>query len=164
MVCIFVLCPVILYITLDLIKYKTTGCTQNGKFGFLWHLPILKLARYWQYLEELAAIIREDNLLKRLKKKILSNFSNVEIPEESSDILKEVGKCSQAENPNVESANEAALLLQKCKMDLKQRKFDLESRVSATKMVEIFCESGPQFILQLSMIMRSREVRKYQSI
>ena len=162
MVCFFVLCPVILYIILDLIKYKTTGHTQNGKMGFIWHLPILKLARHWQYLEELGAIIREENLLKRLKKKILSNFSNVGIPDGSSEVLKEVGKYSQDENQDAKSANEAALLLQKCKTDLKQRNSDFESRVASTKMVEVFCESGPQFILQLSMILRNRGVRKYQ--
>ena len=158
--CFFVLCPVILYIILDLIKYMTTGRTQNGKFGFVWHLPILKLARYWQYLEELGAIIREKTLLKHLKKKILANFSNVEIPEGSSEILKEVGKYTQEENQNAKSANEAALLLQKCKTDLKQRNSDFESRVASTKMVEIFCESGPQFIVQLSQILRNIDVRK----
>ena len=154
LVCFFVLCPVILYIILDLIKYKTTGHTQNGKMGFILHLPIIKLARHWHYLEELGLIIREENLLKRLKKKILSNFSNVEIPE-SSEILKDLGKYTQEENQNAKSANEAALLLQKCKTDLKQRNSDFESRVASTKMVEIFCESGPQFLLQLSMILRS---------
>ena len=162
MVCFFVLCPVILYIILDLIKYKTTGHTQNGKMGFIWHLPIFKLARHWQYLEELGAIIREENLLKCLKKKILSNFSNVGIPDGSSETLKEVGKYTQEENQDAKSANEVALLLQKCKTDLKQRNSDFESRVASTKMVEIFCESGPQFILQLSMIVRNNEVRKYQ--
>ena len=156
----FVLCPAILYIILDLIKYKTTGRTQNGKMGFVWHLPILKLARYWQYLEELSAIIREENLLKRLKKKILSNFSCVEIPEGSSEILKEVVKYSHEENQDAKSANEAALLLQKCEMDLKQRNSDFESKVASTKMVEIFCESGPQFIVQLSQILRNIDVRK----
>ena len=162
LVCFFVLCPVILYIILDLIKYKTTGRTQNGKLGFVWHLPILKLARHWQYLEELGAIIREENLLKRLKKKILSNFSNVGIPDGSSETLKEVYKYTQEENQDAKSANQAALLLQKCKTDLKQRNSDFESRIASTKMVEIFCESGPQFILQLSMIFRFDEVRKYQ--
>ena len=130
--------------------------------GFIWHLPIFKLARHWQYLEELGAIIREENLLKHLKKKILSSFSNFEIPEGSSEVLKEVGKYSQEENQDAKSANEAALLLQKCKLDLKQRNADFESKVASTKMVEVFCESGPQFILQLSMILRSGEVRKYQ--
>ena len=110
----FVLCPAIVYIILDLIKYKTTGRTQNGKMGFIWHLPILKLAKHWQYLEELSAIIREENLLKRLKKKILSNFSTVEMPKGSSEILKEVGKYCREENQGTISANEAMLLLQKC--------------------------------------------------
>ena len=158
----FVLCPAIVYIILDLIKYKTTGRTQNGKMGFIWHLPILKLAKHWQYLEELSAIIREENLLKRLKKKILSNFSNVGIPDGSSETLKEVDKYTQEENQDAKSANEAALLLQKCKTDLKQRNSDFESRIASTKMVEIFCESGPQFILQLSMIVRHNQVRKYR--
>ena len=153
-----------LYIIFDLIKYWTTGRTQNGKMGFVWHLPILKLVRHWKYLEELGAIIREEKLLKNLKKKILSNFSNVEIPDGTSEILKEVGTYTQEENQDAKSANEAALLLQKCKMDLKERNSDFESRVAATKMVEIFCESGPQFILQLSMILRNKEVRKYKSI
>ena len=161
LVCFFILCPVILYIILDLIKYKKTGHTQNGKMGFVWHLPILKLARHWQYLEELSAIIREENLLKCLKKKILSNFSNVEIPEGSPEILKEVVKYSHKGNQDANSANEAALLLQKYKMDLKQRNSDFESKVASTKMVDIFCESGPQFIIQLAQILRNIDVRKY---
>ena len=164
LVCFFILCPVILYIILDLIKYKKTGHTQNGKMGFVWHLPILKLARYWKYLEELGAIIREEKLLKCLKKKILSNFSSIEIPDGSSEILKEIKKYSQEENQDTNSANEAVLLLQKGKMDLKQRNSDFESRIASTKMVEVFCESGPQMILQLSLILRNREVRKYESI
>ena len=159
--CFFVLLPVVLYIFLDLIKYKLTGRTQNGKMGFVWHLPILKLARHWQYLEELSAIIREENLLKCLKKKILSNFSDVEIPEGSPEILKEVVKYSRKGNQDAKSANEAALLLQKCKMDLKQRNSDFESKVASTKMVEIFCESGPQFIIQLAQVLRNIDVRKY---
>ena len=142
----------------------TTGHTQNGKTGFIWHLPIFKLARHWQFLEELGAIIREENLLKHLKKKILANFSNVEIPKGSSEILKEVDKYSQNENQDSKSANEAALLLQKCKTDLKQRNSDFEYRFASTKMVEIFCENGPQFILQSTMILRNREVRKYKSM
>ena len=162
--CFFVLLPVVLYIFLDLIKYKLTGRTQNGKMGFVWHLPILKLARHWQYLEELGAIIREENLLKRLKKKILSNFSTVEMPEGSSEILKEVGIYCREENQGTISANEAILLLQKCKKALKKRNSDFESRVASTKLVEIFCESGPQFILQLSMIVRTFQVRKYKYI
>ena len=157
----FVLCPAIVYIILDLIKYKTTGRTQNGKMGFIWHLPILKLAKHWQYLEELSAIIREENLLKCLKKKILSNFSNVEIPEGSPEILKEVVKYSRKGNQDAKSANEGALLLQKCKTELKQRNSDFESKVASTKMVEIFCESGPQFIIQLAQILRNIDVRKY---
>ena len=144
---------------MDLIKYKTTGRTQNGKLGFVWHLPILKLARHWQYLEELGGIIREENLLKCLKKKILSNFSNVGIPDGSSETLKEVYKYTQEENQDAKSANQAALLLQKCKTDLKQRNSDFESRVASTKMVEIFCESGPQFIIQLAQILRNIDVR-----
>ena len=98
---LFVICPVIAYIVLDLIYFKKNGRFQDkdiGKYGFLWQLPLIKLRKYWSFLERLA-----NNILN----------------EDSED----------------------------------QKRFD--SDVSMTKMIEIFFESGPQFILQLSILLRS---------
>ena len=94
---LFVICPVIVYIVLDIIYYKKNGSFQDGIYGFLWHLPLIKLKKYWRFLERLA-----NNLLN----------------EDSED----------------------------------QKRFD--SDVSAAKMTEVFFESGPQFILQLSFLLR----------
>ena len=81
--------------------FKKNGRFQDedfGKYGFLWQLPLIKLRKYWSFLERLA-----NNILN----------------EDSED----------------------------------QKRFD--SDVSMTKMIEIFFESGPQFILQLSILLRS---------
>ena len=86
---------------MDLIYFKKNGRFQDediGRYGFLWQLPLIKLRKYWSFLERLA-----NNILN----------------EDSED----------------------------------QKRFD--SDVSMTKMIEIFCESGPQFILQLSILLRS---------
>ena len=101
MTSLFVICPVIAYIILDLIYFKKNGRYQDediGKYGFFWQLPLIKLKKYWSYLERLA-----NNLLN----------------EDSDD----------------------------------QKRFD--SDVTTTKMIEVFFESGPQFILQLSILLRS---------
>ena len=95
---LFVICPVIVYILLDVIYYKKNGSFQDGIYGFLWHLPLIKLKKYWIFLERLA-----NNLL------------------------------------NADSED--------------QERFD--SDVSTAKMTEVFFESGPQFILQLSIFLRS---------
>ena len=96
----FVICPVMAYIILDLIYYKKNRSFQDeviGKYGFLWQLPLIKLKKYWGFLERLA-----NNLLD----------------ENSED----------------------------------QKHFD--SDVSTSKMIEVFFESGPQFILQVSIFLR----------
>ena len=64
---LFVICPVVLYIILDLIHYKKTGNFRNGKFGFLSQLPLVKLAKYWGFMEELGAIVKETKDLRALK-------------------------------------------------------------------------------------------------
>ena len=95
---LFVICPVLVYIVLDAIYYKKNGSFQDGMYGFLWHLPLIKLKKYWQFLERLA-----NNLINK----------------DSED----------------------------------QKHFD--SDVSTAKMTEVFFESGPQFILQLSILLRN---------
>ena len=59
-----------------MIHYKRTGNFRSGKFGFVWQLPVLKIAKYFEYLEELANILTEKKDLKSLKKEVTQVFSN----------------------------------------------------------------------------------------
>jgi hypothetical protein len=55
----FTICPIIVYIILDIICYMKNGRFQRGKFGFLWELPLVKVTKYWEYLEELGTITKQ---------------------------------------------------------------------------------------------------------
>ena len=172
---LFVICPVVLYIILDLIHYKKTGNFRNGKFGFLSQLPLVKLAKYWGFMEELGAIVKQTKDLKALKNELASKpmtdttlleiktwqledamtrFSEMNLSEESSKMLEKLWKSTHKETFEGALSDEISKLIEDSKQELKKEMSLLDSKVSATKMIEIFCESGPQFVLQLSILIR----------
>ena len=79
---LFVICPVVVYLIMDFVHFKKTGKRRNGIFGFFWQLPLVKLAKYWEYLIQLANHIKQQKVLRALKKDIHekmkhnSGFSN----------------------------------------------------------------------------------------
>ena len=80
---IFVLSPLVVYIVLNRKEWKSwfrdDQHTSNRGYGLLGQVPILKIGKYWQYLEDVADIQiaqKELNLLQsELKKNIEANPS-----------------------------------------------------------------------------------------
>ena len=74
---IFVLCPLLVYIVLNRKEwnswFRDDQHTSNRSYGLLGQVPILKIGKYWQYLEELAGIQSAENELSLLKSEVKKN-------------------------------------------------------------------------------------------
>ena len=180
----FVICPVIAYVVLDLINYKRCGKTQNGKWGFVWQLPLVKLKKYWEYLEKLGTIMNDEEYLKKLKsevkekdededlnekkswelEQIFNKFSESGLTEESSKFLGKIWRSAHTATFDGCLYDEVFIVMDNYKKYLKIQASNLESKVAASKMIEVFCESGPQFILQVAIILRNSSGSSLESV
>ena len=75
---IFVLCPLLVYIVLNRKKWRSwfrdDQHTPNRSYGLLGQVPILKIGKYWQYLEDLADIQSAKKELSLLKSEVKKNI------------------------------------------------------------------------------------------
>ena len=75
---IFVLSPLVVYIVLNRKEWKSwfrdDQHTSNRGYGLLGQVPILKIGKYWQYLEDLADIQSAKKELSLLKSEVKKNI------------------------------------------------------------------------------------------
>ena len=175
---LFTICPVIVYIILEIICYVKTGRFQRGKFGFLWELPLVKVTKYWEYLEELGTITKQKKDLGLLKKEwtlksvnfdtvievkdwqleeVLTRFSEMGLSEESYQMIEELWKSSHGGMFTGCLSNEVSLQLEDSKQKLNDKMSSFDLKLSVTKVLETFFENGPQFVLQLSILVASSD-------
>ena len=150
-----------------------TGRFQRGKFGFLWELPFVKVTKYWEYLEELGTITKQKKDLGLLKKEwtlksvnfdtvigvkdwqleeVLTRFSEMGLSEESYKTLTELWKSSHEGMFIGCLSNEVSLQMEESKQKLNDKMSSFDLRLTETKILETFFENGPQFVLQLSIL------------
>ena len=174
----FTICPIIVYIILDIICYMKNGRFQRGKFGFLWELPLVKVTKYWEYLEELGTITKQKKDLGLLKKEwtlksvnfdtvievkdwqleeVLTRFSEMDLSEQSYMTLEELWKSSHEGMFTGCLSNEVSLQLEDSKQKLNDKMSSFDLKLSVTKVLETFFENGPQFVLQLSILVASSD-------
>ena len=126
-------------------------------------------------MEDIGAIVKETKDLKALKyelaskpmtdttlleiktwqlEDVMTRFSKMNLSEESSKMLGQLWKSTHKETFEGALSDEVSKLIENSKQELKKEMSLFDSKVAATKMLEIFCESGLQFILQLSILVR----------
>ena len=152
------------------------GRFQRGKFGFLWELPLVKVTKYWEYLEELGTITKQKKDLGLLKKEwtlksvnfdtvigvkdwqleeVLTRFSEMGLSEESYQMIEELWKSSHGGMFTGCLSNEVSLQLGNLKQKLNNEMSSFDLRLTETKILETFFENGPQFVLQLSILVKT---------
>ena len=158
---------------------ENRGKTRNGIFGFFWQLPLVKLAKYWEYLIQLANHIKQQKVLRALKKdihekmkhnsgfsndklwhfeEVLAEFNALELSDTSFEKVKELWiSAHNSEEFNGCLSQEIFLLIKSHKQKLNDDLIVFESKVSEARMFEVLFENGPQFILQLSIILRKSD-------
>ena len=150
-----------------------TGRFQRGKFGFLWELPFVKVTKYWKYLLELGTITKQKKDLGLLEKEwilksvnfdtvigvkdwqleeVLTRFSEMGLSEESYKTLTELWKSSHEGMFIGCLSNEVSLQMEESKQKLNDKMSSFDLRLTETKILETFFENGPQFVLQLSIL------------
>ena len=83
----------------------------------------------------------------------MEKFSDLGLSECSFQTLEKIWKSNHHEAFEGYLADEILLLIVKSKETIINETFSFESKVSAAKFLDTFCESGPQFILQLCIIL-----------
>ena len=133
------------------------------------------IAKYWGIMEDLGTIIKQTKDLKTLRKELalkpmngktfletktwqledaITSFSEMDLSEESSQMLEQLGRSIHEETFQGALSDEVSKLMEDSKQELKKEMSLLDSKVSALKTIEIFLESGQQFILQLSILIK----------
>ena len=158
-----------------------TGRFKNGKYGILSYLPIVKLSKYWELLEELGNILKQKKDVKDLRKKIQTKLSTKEtkiwhlevvqsqisalkLSEKSSLMLKEIWKSEHNEEFECNFMEEIFRLMDNFEHKLKIDISSFESKVATFKILDM-TESGPQLILQASLIFMSpNELLKFNIV
>ena len=174
---LLVLLPFLYSFLKDLIKMALgkKRCQLNN-FNSVYHLPILQLIKYFDFLKKVNNKGQEKKELKEFEMEILETFelyyqeSNeqinkmdwfhfvniLEFQHEKEDkirrlraYLKEVVRLSNRAN---EHQNTIKRAMKKHEEKLDNEMAQIQTEIQEFKLLEIICESIPQFILQLSIL------------